>query len=212
MNPHIDLMQDWQRLAERAGLAMSAGLGAGLIARYTESQRAYHTCTHLRHVLGLMQEMRADDRLLLAAWFHDAIYRPGSSDNEERSAALARQALNAHGYPDAGIRFVCDAILSTATHHAADPSFHVLLDADLAVLGGTGDEYQAYCHGIRFEYAHVPETKFREGRAGFVRSVLARPQIFQTALCLGRFELPARRNLQLELAELLAPTGGRACN
>jgi len=212
MIPDIDLMQDWQRLAARAGLTASEALGAGLIGRYAEAHRAYHTCAHLRHVLGLMHEMQADDRLLLAAWFHDAIYQTGSADNEQRSAALASEALTAHSYPDTKIGFVRDAILSTATHRAADPSFCKLLDADLAILGGTGDEYEAYCHGIRLEYAHVPETKFREGRAGFVRSVLALPQIFQTALCIDRYEIPARRNLHLELEELLAPTGDRPCN
>ena len=54
--------------------------------RYSEEHRHYHTLAHIEHLLELLPH--ADETVLAAVWFHDAIY--DSAQNEERSAALSK--------------------------------------------------------------------------------------------------------------------------
>lgn len=198
----VPLMQRWRALCTQLGLREAGALGEELLARYLEPHRRFHGPAHLAQVLDLLGELDADPRMLLAAWFHDAIYQPGRRDNELRSAHLARSRLSAAGLPTADIETVMRAVLATAGHAADDPAFAPLLDADLAVLGAPADDYLRYRDQIRREFAQFPEPLFRAARSGFLRGMLERPAIYRTPLCQGRHEVQARRNLEGELLEL----------
>jgi predicted metal-dependent HD superfamily phosphohydrolase len=91
-------------------------------------------------------------------------------------------------------------ILKTKTHVAGDDAdAQVLLDADLAILGASEAEYQAYAENIRREYAWVPEADYRKGRRQVLHNFLTRPRIYHF---LSHLEQPARRNLADEIARL----------
>lgn len=197
------LRESWNALCRRAGLADAAGGWELLLACYTEPHRTYHGLRHIAQLVGLLEEMGADEELLLAGWFHDAVYRPGNARNEADSAALAADCLRRGGLGEARIARVGAAILATATHEA-QAQYAPLLDADLAILGAAPAEYAAYRQGIRREYAAAPEAAFRAGRLAFVRAMLARPSIYQTPHCRRRFEAAAHRNLLAERRELEA--------
>jgi predicted metal-dependent HD superfamily phosphohydrolase len=196
------LMHRWQQLIQGFGLPGAAPIGAELIERYREPHRRFHGPTHLVRVLDQLDEAHADRRLHLAAWFHDAIYRPNRRDNEQRSAALAGQRLAAIGLPALDIAFVMQAVLATAGHDSADSAFDPLLDADLAVLGANPDEYLDYSRAIRQEFARVPTLLFSSARTRFLRSMLDRPAIYRTSVSRQRYEHSARQNLQAELNRL----------
>ena len=196
----VDLILRWHDLARDSGLRDPAdAIGEELIARYREPHRRFHVPAHLTQMLELLDEQHADVRLRLAAWFHDAVYQPGRADNERRSAALARHHLSFAALPEPDIDFVVRAVIATDGHSDADPAFDPLLDADLAVLGADADDYQRYRKDIRQEFAKIPSLLFRPARARFLRNMLERPTIYQTAECRLRFEAQARRNLQEEL-------------
>jgi predicted metal-dependent HD superfamily phosphohydrolase len=196
------LLRDWETTCAEAGLSPAPELAEQLLARYEEAHRAYHTVDHLAQVLRDLARIDADPRLRLAAWFHDAVYEPGSPDNETASATLARAELHALGMDLGSTEFVADAILATADHRATDRRFAPLLDADMAILGAPAGVYKAYVEAIREEYSRVPAELFNAGRRAFVLELLERPQIFLTDVGRARFEAPARHNLQNELAEL----------
>ena len=193
------LLDEWKRTCARAGLTADPKLGEELVARYHEPHRAYHTAAHLEQVLRRLEEIDAEPLLHLAAWFHDAIYVPGSPDNEIDSAKLAKRELAARGIDAASVQFVVDAILATAGHTSSDPRLAPLLDADLATLGAPPEEYRAYVAAIRREYDKVPDELFREGRRALLREFLQRDAIFKTVAAHQRYEAPARRNLEAEL-------------
>jgi predicted metal-dependent HD superfamily phosphohydrolase len=201
-----DLLIRWAALAHRAGLQAS-DLGRQIVAAYAEPHRVFHGPAHLLQVLARLEEAGADDRLLMAAWFHDVVYRPGQNDNEDRSAELAEAALGALGYPEEASRFVCDAIRATAKHAAERSAFDLLFDADLSVLGESPESYERYRKAIRREYAAVPDDTYRNGRAEFLRQMLARPAIYRTPRFRDRFEAAARENLAKELAHLQSAEG-----
>lgn len=194
------LRREWAGLAGRSGLADAASLGERLLACYAEAHRAYHTCTHLRDVLEKLEGLD-DDRLRLAAWFHDAVYDPRRRDNEECSAGMALRLLVAHGCAAADAAFVADAVRATAGHDG-DPAVAPLLDADLSILAADDASYRAYAAAVRREYAHVPAWMFTRGRAFFLRSLLERTAIYLTPAGIARYEQAARGNIRAELARM----------
>jgi predicted metal-dependent HD superfamily phosphohydrolase len=179
-----------------------------LLARWAEPQRSYHTTAHLTQVLDRVDTLAghaADpDLVRLAVWFHDAVYRPDRSENEERSAALAERALPEAGVPDAATAEVARLVRLTVTHDPGDGDTNgeVLCDADLAILAAAPREYAAYAAQVREEYGFVPDDAFREGRSAVLRQLLALPRLFRTPHGAAEWELRARQNLTTEL-ELL---------
>ncbi|GAA2889142.1 hypothetical protein [Streptomyces mexicanus] len=181
-----------------------------LLRRWSQPQRHYHTLTHLTAVLDhvdALQEYAADaDVVRLAGWFHDAVYLPERSENEERSARLAERALPEAGVPADRTAEVARLVRLTVAHDPADDDLNgqVLCDADLAVLAAAPSAYAAYAAGVREEYHFVPNDAFREGRAAILRQLLARPHLFRTPYGQRHWEATARYNITSEL-EMLSP-------
>ncbi|MFF8674587.1 hypothetical protein [Streptomyces sp. NPDC015242] len=182
-----------------------------LLTRWREPQRRYHTAGHLAAVLDRVDDLqeyaRDPDVVRLAAWFHDAVYLPDRSENEERSARLAERALAEAGVPDAKTAEVARLVRLTVTHDPADddPDGQVLCDADLAVLASPPSAYAAYTAAVREEYHFVPNDAFRAGRAAILRQLLGLPRLFRTPYGAEHWEATARYNLSSEL-EMLSLT------
>jgi predicted metal-dependent HD superfamily phosphohydrolase len=182
-----------------------------LIARWQEPQRHYHTLTHLTSVLDHVDvlEKYADDpdTVRLAAWFHDAVYLPERSENEERSARLAERALAEAGVPDAKTAEVARLVRLTVGHDPADDDRdgQVLCDADLAILAASPSAYATYTAAVREEYHFVPNDAFRAGRAAILRQLLALPRLFRTPYGAAEWEATARYNVRSELELLSTP-------
>ncbi|MFF8944478.1 hypothetical protein ACF1A5_19845 [Streptomyces sp. NPDC014864] len=182
-----------------------------LLARWREPQRHYHTLTHLTAVLDHIDvlEAHADDPdvVRLAAWFHDAVYLPDRSENEERSARLAERALAEAGVPAEKTAEAARLVRLTVTHDPADDDQNgqVLCDADLAILAAPPSAYAAYTAAVREEYHFVPGDAFRAGRSAILRELLALPSLFRTPHGRLAWERTARYNLRGELEMLSLP-------
>ncbi|MER6391711.1 hypothetical protein ACFXEL_31840 [Streptomyces sp. NPDC059382] len=201
----------WQATVTAAGAAPDtdpAPYAKRLLAAWAEPRRRYHTTAHLADVLARIDVLAPHAHDLaaveLAAWFHDAVYRPDRSENEERSAVLAERALPELGIDADRTAAVARLVRLTVTHDPApgDVDGEVLCDADLAVLAGEPDAYAAYVAAVRAEYGFVPDDAFREGRAAVLRQLLGLPRLFRTPYGAAHWEAPARRNLAAELATL----------
>ncbi|GII26745.1 hypothetical protein Pmi06nite_01870 [Planotetraspora mira] len=190
------------------GSPAASALAAELAARWAEPHRRYHTATHLRAVLDAIEPLAglAGDvgAVRLAAWFHDAVYdgRPGW--DEERSAQLAQARLPACGVTPERVREVVRLVRVTADHSygSGDTDAAVLCDADLAVLGGSPEDYAAYARAVRAEYRHVPDDLFRAGRAAVLRRLLSNDHLYGTARARDLWDRRARENMTRELATL----------
>ncbi|MBK3646385.1 hypothetical protein [Streptomyces sp. MBT33] len=185
-----------------------------LLARWQEPQRRYHTLAHLvavlDHVDTLAEYADDPDAVRLAAWFHDAVYLPDRSENEERSARLAERALTEAGVPDDTTAEVARLVRLTVTHDPADDDRdgQVLCDADLAILASPPAAYAAYTAAVREEYHFVPNDAFRAGRADVLRQLLALPALFRTPYGRRKWEATARYNLSSELEILSTAAEG----
>jgi len=210
-----DLRSRWLRalLAARADDSCAINpyrYADALLRRWQEPQRRYHTVEHLAAVLDridVLEEYAADPNAVrLAAWFHDAVYLPERSENEERSARLAERALPEAGVPSATTAEVARLVRLTVTHDPADDDRdgQVLCDADLAILAAPPSAYAAYTAAVREEYHFVPNEAFREGRSAVLRHLLDLPRLFRTPYGAEHWESTARYNLAAEL-EMLSP-------
>ena len=87
-------------------------------------------------------EFTAEERaiLTLAACAHDVIYHGKPGEDERASAAWARERLA--DLEEDQIARVESLVLATITHWSEDPLAHVLLDADLAILGSEPAHYE----------------------------------------------------------------------
>ncbi|MDV5147413.1 hypothetical protein R1T08_25365 [Streptomyces sp. SBC-4] len=212
---HPELLQRWNAtlLAARAGHEGPdpAPYGRNLLSRWSEPQRRYHTVDHLRAVLDRIDELADQggeggelELVRLAAWFHDAVYRPDRSENEERSAVLAERALTEAGLTEHEVREVARLVRLTVSHDpgTGDLNGETLCDADLAILATRPDTYGGYVAAVREEYAFVPEADFRKGRAAVLRQLLSLPRLFHTPYGAAVWEERARDNMEKELKEL----------
>ncbi|MDQ6522768.1 hypothetical protein RB608_04105 [Nocardioides sp. LHD-245] len=181
-----------------------------LLAAYADPSRGHHGTRHLAEVLQRLEELTtagaAYDRVpvLLAAWFHDAVY-DGERDAEERSATWAEDALPAHA--DAATVAEVARLVRLTEHHrpdATDANGCALSDADLSILAAPRERYDAYVAAVRSEYAHLTDDVFAAGRAEVLRALTDTPTLFRTAHGRSHWEQPARDNVARELAGLPA--------
>lgn len=197
----------WARLA--GDTATSRTEWAALVAAWSEPHRRYHGLAHLAAVLGLVGELAATatdpDAVRLAAWYHDVVYDPQRSDNEQVSAERARAGLRGL-VSDERLDEVERLVLLTAGHDPApgDADGAVLCDADLAVLAGPPEAYAAYASAVREEYGHLGDAEFTAGRIGVLEHLLALPALYRTPEASRRWAERATANLTAELALLRA--------
>lgn len=211
----------WQRHVGTGSVA--DGWFDSIVARHRSPGRHYHDLRHVRWVVHHARELAATttparspdevDRLVAAACFHDAIYDAERSDNEERSAALARRALGEVGWHPDAIDHVAVMIEATAGHtgddDVTDLATAVLLAADLGVLAAEANRYGDYVRNVRREYRHLDDDAWRAGRLAFIDAMLARPRIFPRLVDLDHWERRARANLTAERAAWSGVSGER---
>src|SRR4051795_11840358 len=203
-------------LDDRWPLPDSPAVRDELAAAYADPSRGYHDVRHLTEVLDRLEELAGHGAaydptpVLLAAWFHDAVY-DGERDAEERSAAWAEDAL-ATVAPAAVVSEVARLVRLTETHAPEDSDDNgcALSDADLGILAAPRERYDEYVAAVRFEYDHLPDDVFSAGRADVLRSLAEKPQLFHTAYARERWEAAARANLERELKVLAADPGPSA--
>jgi predicted metal-dependent HD superfamily phosphohydrolase len=175
-----------------------------LIAAYTAPGRHYHNLQHIEDCLAALarvDNLLAVERKILeqTIWWHDVVYDPTKSDNEELSAQLAEQHIRVDLCQEVG-----RLIRLTKTHQVApeDRLGAILISIDLSILGAEPARYDAYAAAIRQEFAHVSEQDYRDGRARVLRQFAARPVIFPDAGFAATYDRQARENLARELVSL----------
>ena len=199
-----------------------AELGESLLQAWEQPHRAYHHSGHLSQMLTDLDRLYAHRTqgstplsLVLAAWFHDAVYEGAPGEDERRSEQLAGASLEplvtAGLLTEQELQMVSLLVRATATHELPESAdlpagyepadIEFFLDADIAILAAEPARYRRYLRGVRSEYSHFDDEAFRTGRTSFLHSVLERERIFLSERARELWEEPARTNLCGELAE-----------
>jgi predicted metal-dependent HD superfamily phosphohydrolase len=192
----------WINLCDRIGLP-GERQWTHFEVSYGSADRAYHNLGHIEYCLAQLDASAAiaDSRVgvELALWFHDCIYDTRRSDNEERSAEVARAFLQGTPFETAVPHLVL------ATTHDARPGNRdsdLICDIDLSILGSESAVYDSYALAIRSEYSWVPSDKYTAGRIKVLRTFLNRPHLYGLHSYRDRLESQARENIRSEIERL----------
>jgi predicted metal-dependent HD superfamily phosphohydrolase len=178
------------------------GAQKNLTQLYNSQGRYHHVISHVHDMLDLLRNTHPKrlGPMVFAIWYHDAVYDPTRTDNEEKSAELMFRDFGSVIDPDE-LNFSKSLIL--ASKHMF-PSIYMehdhalMIDLDLYVLSRT-HSYSTYAQNIRNEYIHVSGEEFRRGRITFLKRTLSNP-IYKH---FTRLEQEARSNI-LEEIEFLS--------
>lgn len=180
------------------------GLGDHLIQRWSDPSRRYHDTRHLVQFLDALNRLSSPvpDTVVLAAWFHDAVYHGEPGLDEAASAALAQRELCAAGLPDAIVAEVVRLILLTVDHSPdpADAGGRLVVDADLSILGQPPGRYLMYLTGVRAEHENLDDRSFKMARMGVVEALLSEQELYRSLLAQRLWRDQARENLISEEA------------
>jgi len=182
-------------------------------AAYESPPRQYHNWRHVEACVAQISSFTCEHprTIFLALVFHDAIYIAGRSDNETRSAEVARSVLEADNSVSPADLGVIEAMINATSNHLAhanttDRDLAVMLDIDLAILGASHSDYARYAQAIHDEYvpSATTDARFRVGRMQFLERALASPTLFITPEAAERWDAGARENVAWEMEQLRA--------
>ena len=173
--------------------------------RYSEPQRKYHSWAHiealLKHYHRWKSHFHRPEPVLWALYWHDAIYDPRASDNEEQSAQLLEREAVGHLPPD-DIAFAAAIIRATAGHRIPEgmtgpdaEDLALFLDMDLSAFALPEPAFEQMQRDIRAEYSFVPEDRYRAARGAILKDYLARERLYLTDLAHAAWDKAARANL-----------------
>lgn len=173
---------------------------------YTSSGRYYHTLEHLDAMMMELDSFRHQfehwDAVVFATAYHDFVYSTVWRNNELRSAGVAAKRLKSIGCPE-NLQTICRRlIMATKEHKLADDETNLFIDADMSILGTSVEKYEDYAHRIRQEFNLYPHVAYNSGRKKALRGFLNMPAIFKTKEFAARYEKNARRNIEMEIAEI----------
>lgn len=212
------LRQSWHRIFHQS---LPLEVEIGLLSAYKEPQRHYHRLAHINDCIAKLVKYRhlfsEFDVAVIAMWFHDVVYNPRRTDNEEKSVeyfnnsarmAFARNCL-AESQEQHMLRAqaqVAHLILLTK-HHASAASLdgQAFIDIDLSILAASSKRFTQYEHQIRAEYIHFSDPDYALGRGRFLLELIARPTIFHHPALKAAWEHKARRNITTSCHQRMQP-------
>jgi len=191
-------------------------LSDDLKRRYAEPHRAYHTWAHiealLQHARNNAHLIRRPTPLLWALLWHDAVYDPHRTDNEDQSAKLLHESATGI-LSSRDLALAESFVRATAQHElpsdlAGDEATDcaLFLDFDLSILASSQAPFDRYEEAIRREYNYVPPALFSATRAAILKRFLERPALYFTPTLACQWEARARANLARSIARLTSST------
>lgn len=195
-----------------------------VIDHYSAPGRHYHNLSHIHHCLDMFFELLTHKELskwgraektsmLLAILFHDIVYNPLSSTNEEESAKFLEntEMYLGLGRWNTSTRF----ILATKNHHeqfadyvksgvgsTCTVAMGFFLDIDLSILGASEEKYVEYAINTRKEYSMYSDQRWINGRLRFLTKLLAQNSIYISSYFLETYNAQAQANIAREIESL----------
>lgn len=210
------LKDDWHGLIQRVNPDIDKRLVeetfVELVACHSQPQRFYHTLNHIYEITLLEKKFEKNltnpVRVKVAKWFHDCIYDPKSSINEDNSAIFCSNSLKKLNVASQVVETAQKDILASKNHilpkdNLKDRDLAYFLDFDLWILASPPERYREYVDQIRQEYSHMNLEEGRLRRSKVLEQFLNRDRIFITEEMNKEYEDIARNNIKQELASYL---------
>jgi pantetheine-phosphate adenylyltransferase len=145
-----------------------------LQSMWNEPHRGYHTTKHLHDLLQQIQTTpdlseKQREMLMLTALFHDIVYDPTRTDNEERSVdTLYKYASDTND----DIRAIADCIRDTKTHEPRTHLSSLFSEMDMHIVVEPLANLLEWERGIAYEYSFMAKSEYIEKRTQFLKSIV----------------------------------------
>ena len=185
-----------------------------LVNRYQEPHRFYHNMTHLENMFKdfdrCVDKLQNPDAVILAIYFHDAVYDPTRHSSEFRNSNEFhsrnlfydnfREFFDDEDHPMYCIDESVDRLIESTFRHVLPKydriywnDLRYFLDMDLGILAADENDFLEYEANIRKEYSYASDDVYCPRRVHLLRKFLRKKKIFYTDL---HDEYAARRNLE----------------
>jgi len=146
------------------------GVPNEVFERYNEPHRFYHTLTHIEDIYRQLQERQLDgnETLQLATIYHDVIYDPKSSTNEEDSARYFNETFKGD---DELKQEVSTIILDTKSHQSTTELSAIFCELDLDILNRPLAQLMEYEQQIFKEFQFVDFGIYKAKRIEVLQSL-----------------------------------------
>jgi predicted metal-dependent HD superfamily phosphohydrolase len=147
-----------------------------LLSMWNESHRHYHNLNHLNDLIDQINENKSKfsekeyEKLMLAALFHDCVYDPMSSTNEEDSADFFLECSVDKSNSD--VLEVKQMILDTKYHNSITNLSESFNKFDMSIVERDFDQLLEWETGIREEYSGYEKDVYKRGRLKFLESLM----------------------------------------
>lgn len=209
----VDAMQQIGATATETDLEHE---GADLMQRWNAPNRQLHNVRRLMNTLTHIDEIASSahdpDILRVAAWYHGAFLNKALEiklGGFQANFATTRCIDHAHnrltnlGVADEVVARIDELIAFLTRHRAPRSDFdaQVLVDADLAGLACSPQDYKKLRTSLRAELSELDDLQFVKARLALVKKLLSYETIYQSPLG-SAWENTARANLEVELTRL----------
>lgn len=209
----VDAMQQIGATANQTDLEQE---GANLAERWSAPERQMHNLRRLMNTLTYIDEISSSAHdpyiLRVAAWYHGAFLNKaleiklgGFQANFASTRCIdhAHNRLTNLGVPEEVVARVDELIAFLTRHRAPRTDFdaQVLVDADLACLSCSPQDYKKLRCSLRAELSELDDLQFIKARMALVKKLLSYETIYQSPLG-STWEDTARANLEVELTRL----------
>ena len=209
----VDAMQQIGATATETDLEHE---GADLMQRWNAPNRQLHNLRRLMNTLTHIDEIASSahdpDILRVAAWYHGAFLNKALEiklGGFQANFAATRCIDHAHnrltnlGVTDEVVARIDELIAFLTRHRAPRSDFdaQVLVDADLAGLACSPQDYKKLRTSLRAELSELDDLQFVKARLALVKKLLSYETIYQSPLG-SAWENTARANLEVELTRL----------
>ena len=209
----VDAMQQIGATATETDLEHE---GADLMQRWNAPNRQLHNVRRLMNTLTHIDEIASSahdpDILRVAAWYHGAFLNKALEiklGGFQANFAATRCIDHAHnrltnlGVADEVVARIDELIAFLTRHRAPRTDFdaQVLVDADLAGLACSPQDYKKLRTSLRAELSELDDLQFVKARLALVKKLLSYETIYQSPLG-SAWENTARANLEVELTRL----------
>ena len=209
----VDAMQQIGATAAETDLEHE---GADLMQRWNAPNRQLHNVRRLMNTLTHIDEIASSahdpDILRVAAWYHGAFLNKALEiklGGFQANFAATRCIDHAHnrltnlGVADEVVARIDELIAFLTRHRAPRSDFdaQVLVDADLAGLACSPQDYKKLRTSLRAELSELDDLQFVKARLALVKKLLSYETIYQSPLG-SAWENTARANLEVELTRL----------
>lgn len=147
-----------------------------LEVEWNDHRRKYHNIDHLKQILIDLEKKKRFvlpihwDALVLAAFYHDAIYIPGHRDNEDKSMQIFFQTFKGDPFMAKKIGEMIET--TKFRKKPKDPLLKIFWDADNAGFVGSYEKFFEVEKKIRAEFNHLSHESYKKGRIVFLKSCL----------------------------------------